>query len=145
MLVANQPRKVTMYTLPAAMIQLLAPFAPLFSKGVWPHAQVLLAGAILAPGKRSVSAALRAVGLGSARRFERYHRVLNRAQCSSRQTSRVLLLKLLVRTFLAEGEPLVIGVDETLERRKGKKIAAKGIYRDPVRSSHGHFVKASGL
>jgi hypothetical protein len=66
-----------------------------------------------------VSAALRAVGLGTARRgtarrFERYHRVLNRAQWSSRQTSRVLLLKLLVRTFLAEGEPLVIGVDETL-------------------------------
>lgn len=87
-----------MHTLPAAMVQLLAPFAPLFSKRVWPHAQVLLAGAILAPGKRTVSAALRAVGLGTARRFEPYHRVLNRAQWSSRETSRVLL-KLFVRTF----------------------------------------------
>jgi hypothetical protein len=145
MLVANRPRKVTMHTLPTAMIQLLAPFAPLFSKRLWPHVQVLLAGTILAPGKRTVSAALRAVGLGSARRFERYHRVLNRAEWSSREASRVLL-KLLVRTFLAdEGEPLVIGVDETLERRRGAKIAAKGIYRDPVRSSHGHFVKASAL
>ena len=134
-----------MHTLPTAMIQLLAPFAPLFSKRLWPHVQVLLAGTILAPGKRTVSAALRAVGLGSARRFERYHRVLNRAEWSSREASRVLL-KLLVRTFLAdEGEPLVIGVDETLERRRGAKIAAKGIYRDPVRSSHGHFVKASAL
>ena len=52
---------------------------------------------------------------------------------------------MLVKTFLAEGEPLVIGLDETLERRWGKKIAAKGIYRDPVHSSHGLFAKASGL
>jgi hypothetical protein len=40
---------------------------------------------------------------------------------------------------------LVLGVDETLERRRGKRITAKGIYRDPVRSSHLHFVKTSGL
>src|SRR5215210_6566514 len=121
MLLTNRPRKVTMHTLPTAMIQLLAPFAPLFSKRLWPHVQVLLAGTILAPGKRTVSAALRAVGLGSARRFERYHRVLNRAEWSSREASRVLL-KLLVRTFLADqSEPLVIGVDETLERRRGAR------------------------
>jgi hypothetical protein len=133
-----------MPTLPTAMIQLLVPFTPLFSKRLWPHAQLLLIGTILAPGKRTVSAALRAVGLGGAKRFERYHRVLNRAAWSSREASRVLL-GLLVRTFLPNGEPLVIGVDETLERRRGAKIPAKGIYRDPVRSSHGHFVKTNGL
>ncbi len=133
-----------MHTLPSAMIQLLAPFALLFSERVWRHAQVLLAGTILAPGKRTVSAALRVVGLGRTEQYQRYHRVLNRAVWSSREASRVLL-GLLVKTFLAEGEPLVIGLDETLERRRGAKIAAKGIYRDPVRSSHGHFVKASGL
>ena len=70
-------------------------------------------------------------------------RVLNRAAWSGRETSRVLL-GLLVRTFVPSG-PLVIGVDETLERRWGKKITAKGIYRDPVRSTHERFVKASGL
>ncbi len=133
-----------MHTLPTAMIQLLAPFVLLFSERVWRHAQVLLAGTILAPGKRTVSAALRVVGLGRTEQYQRYHRVLNRAVWSSREASRVLL-GLLVKTFLAEGEPLVIGLDETLERRRGAKIAAKGIYRDPVRSSHGHFVKASGL
>jgi hypothetical protein len=84
------------------------------------------------------------VGLEYARRFERYHRVLSRAAWSSREASRVLL-GLLVKTFVADGEPLILGVDETLERRWGAKITAKGIYRDPVRSSHGHFVKASGL
>jgi hypothetical protein len=62
---------------------------------------------------------------------------------SSGEASRVLL-ELLVEAFVPEG-PLVVGVDETLERRQGKKISAKGIYRDPVRSSRGHFVKASGL
>jgi hypothetical protein len=54
------------------------------------------------------------------------------------------LLRLLVRTFSPE-EPLVLGIDETLERRWRKKIRAKGIYRDPVRSTHERFVKTSGL
>src|SRR4051794_17918020 len=144
MLVANRPREAAMHTLPTAMIQLLAPFALLFSERVWRYAQVLLAGTILVPGKRTVGAALRVMGLGRTEQYQRYHRVLNRAVWASQEASRVLL-GLLVKTFLAEGEPLVIGVDETLERRWGAKIAAKGIYRDPVRSSHGHFVKASGL
>jgi hypothetical protein len=132
-----------MHTLPTEMIRVLAPFAPLFSERVWQHVQVLLAGAILAPGKRTVCSALRAVGLEKERRFHRYHRVLSRASWSSREASR-LLLESLARTFVPDG-PLVLGVDETLERRRGKRIAAKGIYRDPVRSSHGHFVKTSAL
>jgi DDE superfamily endonuclease len=87
--------------------------------------------------------ALRAMGLDQQKIFHSYHRVLSRAVWSSGEASR-LLLQMLVETFVPEG-PLVVGVDETLERRQGKKISAKDIYRDPVRSSHGHFVKASGL
>jgi len=132
-----------MLTLPPAMLTLLAPFAPLFRRRVWPSALVLVAGTLLAPGKRTVTAALRVMGLAQARRFERYHRVLNRAQWSSLAVSRVLL-GLLVAAFAPTG-PLLLGIDETIERRRGKRIAAKGIYRDPVRSSHEHFVKASGL
>lgn len=132
-----------MHTLPPAMILLLRPFAPHFSCRVWAHVQVLLAGAILAPAQRTVTAALRVMGLGACPRFQRYHRVLNRDRWSSLAVSRVLL-GLLVSTFAASGS-LVIGVDETLERRRGAKIAAKGMYRDAVRSSHSHFVKASGL
>jgi hypothetical protein len=132
-----------MRTLPITMLHLLDPFVPLFSRRLWPHVLVLLAGAILAPGKRTVSAALRVMGLGQTEQFQRYHRLLNRAVWSGRKASRVLL-SLLVKTFLADG-PLVIGVDETLERRWGKKIAAKGVYRDPVRSTQERFVKSSGL
>ncbi len=132
-----------MRTLPVMMLHLLEPFVPLFSRRVWSYVQILLAGAILAPGKRTVSAALRVMGLGQTKQFQRYHRVLNRAVWSSREASRVLL-RLLVRTFVPS-DPLVIGVDETLERRWGKKIAAKGVYRDPVRSTHDRFIKASGL
>jgi hypothetical protein len=132
-----------MRTLPTGMIRVLAPFAPLFSKRVWRYAQVLLMGAILAPGKRTVSSALRAMGLDQQKRFHRYHRVLSRAKWSTREASRVLL-GLLVEAFVPDG-PLILGVDETLERRQGKKIAAKGIYRDPVRSSHSHLVKTSAL
>src|SRR3712207_4840870 len=123
-----------MRTLPAMMLHLLNPFVPLFSRRLWPHVQVLLAGAILTPGKRTVSAALRVTGVGQSEQFQRYHRVLNRAVWSGREASRVLL-GLLVRTFVPSG-PLVIDVDETLERRWGKKIAAKGVYRDPVGSTH---------
>src|SRR5918993_551254 len=133
-----------MRTLPPKMVQVLAPFVPLFSKRVFRHAQVLLAGAILAPGRRTVSSALRAMGLDQEKRFHRYHRVLSRARWSGREVSRVLL-GLLVKAFLAEGDPLVVGIDETLERRYGKKISARGIYRDPVRSTHENFVKSSGL
>jgi hypothetical protein len=130
-------------TLPETMIRVLSPFAPLFSRRVWQHVLVVLVGAILAPGKRTVASALRAVGLHGERRFCRYHRVMSRARWSSREASCVLL-GLLLEAFVPKG-PLVLGVDETLERRKGKKIAAKGIYRDPVRSSHEHFVKTSAL
>jgi hypothetical protein len=126
------------------MIRALAPFAPLFSKSVWQHVRVLVAGAILTPGRRTVSSALRAMGLDQEKRFHRYHRVLSRASWSSRGVSRVLL-RLLVEAFVPEGDPLVVGIDETVERRWGKKIAAKGVYRDPVRSSYENFVKASGL
>ncbi|HVI78564.1 MAG TPA: transposase [Candidatus Acidoferrum sp.] len=132
-----------MSTLPKEMIRVLAPFAPLFSERVFQHVQVLLAGAILTPGKRTVSSALRVMGLDGEKPFHRYHRVLSRANWSSREASR-LLLKSLVEAFVPDG-PLVVGVDETLERRRGKKIAAKGVYRDPVRSSHSYFVKTSAL
>jgi hypothetical protein len=122
---------------------ILAPFAPVFSRPVWCHALVLLMGAILAPGQRMVTSVLRVLGLDHLASFQTYHRVLNRAVWSSLAVSRILL-GLLVATFAADG-PLVVGVDETIERRRGAKIKAKGIYRDPVRSSHSHFVKASGL
>ena len=133
-----------MRTLPPKMVQALVPFAPLFSKRVWQHAQLLVVGAILAPGKRTVASALRAMGLGPEKRFHRYHRVLSRASWSSLKVSRVLL-GLLVEAFVPEGSPLVVGIDETLERRYGRKISARGVYRDPVRSTHQTFVKSSGL
>ena len=140
-LVTDPSKEVNhMRTLPTMMIRALAPFAPLFSERVFEHVQVLMAGAILTPGKRTVSSALRAMGLDQRRTFHRYHRVLSRAKWSSMQASRILLDSL-VEAFVPEGDPLVVGIDETLERRQEKKISTKGIYRDPVRSSHTHLVK----
>ena len=106
-------------------------------------APALVAGIVLAPGKRTVSAALRVMGLGTAHDFALYHYVLNRARWNSRTVAYTLLTMILDR-FLPTG-PVVIGIDDTIERRWGRKIAARGLYRDPVRSSHGHFVKTSGL
>ena len=129
--------------LPARFAAVILCFAPLFFQRSWRHAEVLLVGAILAPGRRTVSSILRISGLCRERRFVNYHRVLNRAAWSGRAAARVLL-GLLLDAFLPAG-PVLLGLDDTIERRRGKRISAKGIYRDPVRSSHGHFVKASGL
>ena len=132
-----------MLTLPAELLPLIIEFAPLFSKPVWEHAQVLLVGAILAPGTRTVTACLRVCGLSQEKCFVNYHRVLNRVRWSALAASRILLQLLLAR--LAPKGELVFGLDDTIERRRGAHIKAKGIYRDPVRSSHSHVVKASGL
>jgi hypothetical protein len=129
--------------LPSRFAAVILAFAPLFLQRSWQHAEVLLTGAILAPGQRTVTSILRITGLARERRFVNYHRVLSRAAWCPRAASRVLL-GLLVAAFAPKG-PVVLGIDDAIERRRGKRIAAKGIYRDPVRSSHGHFVKASGL
>ena len=133
-----------MLTLPDAIVALLIPSATLFSSPTWRKAQVLLVGAILPPGQRTVAAALRVMGLSDDQNYARYHEVLNRAVWSSREAARVLLVLLLQHLDRGDG-PLVFGIDETLERRRGAKIKARAIYRDPVRSSRQQLVKASGL
>lgn len=132
-----------MPSLPPEFALIMIAFQPLFSNRVFYHAQVLLVGAILAPGERTVTAALRVMGLSGERRYHRYHRVLSLATWSPRKAS-ARLVGLLIERFAPEG-PLVFGLDDTIERRWGRKIKQRGIYRDAVRSSKGHFVKASGL
>jgi hypothetical protein len=119
-----------MLPLPNALQKVFTPFACLFTKPTWQKAQVLLVGAVLTPRKRTVTAALRVLGLAQQRDFATYHQVLNRASWSAFKASRILL-GLLLSAF-DTGGALVFGIDETLERRWGKKIKAKGIYRDAV-------------
>ena len=127
-----------MLTLPDAIVSILLPFATLFTNPTWRKAQLLLVGAILTPGQPTVAAALRVMGRSEQRDYARYHEVLNRA------AARVLLVLLLQHLDGGDG-PLVFGIDETLERRRGAKIKGRGIYRDAVRSSRHQLVKASGL
>ena len=138
------PVSSTGQALPAVIVPLLTPFAPMFQARTWMKVQVLLIGAILATRKRTVTSALRTMGLSDDIGFARYHHVLNRAEWSPLQLSRVLL-SLLVQCLDGGDSPLVFGIDETLERRRGSRFKAKGIYRDAVRSSGSHFVKASVL
>ncbi len=125
------------------LMKFVIAFAPLFSKPVFERVKVLLVGAILTPASRTVTNALRVMGLSGEKHFQNYHRVLNRAEWSCLGGSKVLL-KLLIKSLALKDE-LVIGFDDHLERRRGTKIKAKGIYRDAVRSSDSFFVKASGL
>src|SRR5215218_5143934 len=129
--------------LPARFAGIIIAFAPLFVHRSWRHAQVLLIGALLAPGQRTVASLLRIAGLSRERHFVNYHRVLSRAAWCPR-TGAKILLGLLVAAFAPDG-PVVLAADDTIERRRGKRITAKGVYRAPVRSSDAHFVKASGL
>jgi DDE superfamily endonuclease len=132
-----------MSTLPLAIATVIGAFAPVFSRRVFAYVKLLMVGAILAPGKRTITAVLRVMGRSDDEHFQNYHRVLNRARWLPLDAGH-RLLGLLLDSFVPAG-PVVMGIDETIERRRGERIAAKGIYRDPVRSSHTHFVKASGL
>src|SRR3712207_2123576 len=129
--------------LPARFAAVILCFAALFRQRSRRRAEVLLIGAILAPGRRTVASILRITGLCRERRFVNYHRVLNRAAWNGRAAARVLL-GLLLDAFAPRG-PVILGLDDTIERRRGKRISGKGVYRDPVRSSHGRFVRATGL
>ena len=126
------------------IIAVLQTFAPVFTRPTFAHACTLVYGALLAVGARTVAASLRAVGLARCRHFTTYHRVLNRARWSALALSR-RLLALLVITFLPAGVPLVLLVDETIERRWGRRIAWKGYFRDPVRAGVGRPVITPGL
>ena len=130
--------------LPERFLSRLVEFADLFTRPTWSNVLMLLAGVMLAPGRRTVAAALRILGRECDPDFCTFHRILNRAAWSSRAVARQLLI-VLVKALVPSGAPVVIGLDDTIERRWGTKISARGIYRDPVRSSKGHFVKASGL
>src|SRR5262245_25524632 len=139
----SSTERLTMLSLPIAFSSAIGVFAPVFSRPVWQHVKVLLTGAVLAPGKRTVTAILRIMGRSAEPNLQTYHRVRNRAVWSPLHASR-LLLRLFVAVFVPRGVVL-FGLDDTIERRRGDQIPAKGISRDPVRSSHAHMVKASGL
>ena len=130
-----------MRTLTAELLSLIVVFQPLFTKPTWEHARALLLGALLARGKRTVTACLRVVGLSDEKHFQNYHRVLNRAKWNTLLASRMLLGLIVI---LVPGA-IVIGADDTIERRRGRKIKGVGCYRDPVASSHKLLVKCYGL
>ena len=130
--------------LPPEMIMGLAPFAQLCSDRVWLHAQVLVLGALLAPGNRTGSSCLRVLGVAWEEHFTNYHRGVNRATWSALQAGKILL-GLLVRLEVPPGATSVLGADDTVERSSGRQINAKGCYRDAVRSSRKHVGKCFGV
>jgi hypothetical protein len=132
-----------MHTLPTEVVSILEAFAPLFTAPAWQRAQILLIGALLTVGRRTVASILRTAGLAQEAHFTNYHRLLNRDRWSSHRAAGILF-KLLIATFVPSG-PIVLGGDETLERRRGPKISKLGVYRDSVRSSRNFFVKSNGL
>lgn len=133
-----------MPSLPETIIPVLSLFSSLFSIPVWNNVQVLVTGAILCQGPHTTAAILRVMGLASNQKYCKYHRVLSRAKWSGLQGAKILL-GMLVALAVSAGIPIIVGIDETIERRKGKKIKAKGKYRDAVRSTKAEVVKCWGL
>ena len=118
---------------PLILRRWLQTWRPCFTAPCWEHVLVLVMGALLATGKRTVTSCLRVTGRAQAANFASYHQILNRARWSSRAVARQLL-GIVVEHLVPDG-PVIIGMDDTIERRWGRRIAARGIYRDPVRSS----------
>jgi len=131
-------------TLPDVALMVLGSFAPMFTHPVWNHVQLLVTGAILCRGPHTVTGVLRTLGLAGEGTFCKYHRVLSRAGWSGLQGAKILF-GLLVVLVAHQGYALIVLVDETVERRKGMKIKAKGCYRDAVRSTQSKVVKCFGL
>ena len=129
--------------LPSIIITLLTTFKPCFTKPTWEYAQTLLIGAILCPAKRTVTACLQVMGLSKEKHFDRYHRVLNRAKWNEFQLVKILLG--LIISILPSDTPIIIAMDETIERRKGPLIKKKGCYRDSCRSTKSLVIKCFGL
>jgi len=120
-----------MRTLSAELLGLIVVFQPLFTKPSWENAKVLLLGVLLARGKRTVTACLRVVGMGDEEHFQNYHRVLNRAKWSALEAARILL-GLIILIFAAGLQKIIVlAGDDTIERRRGKKIKQLGCYRRP--------------
>lgn len=109
---------------PHILRQWLSPFRPWFTAPSWEHLLVLVMGAILSPGKRTVTSCLRITGRAEAGNFSLYHQFLNRA-CWNPRTLAFRLLSIVVASLVPNG-PIVIGMDDTIERRWGPKIAARG-------------------
>lgn len=131
-------------SLPTQIIQVLLHFQPVFTRPTWNKALILVVGTLLARGRRTVTAALKQMGLQDDEDFTLFHQVLNRASWSCLTLSR-LLLQLLASTFVEAGGTAEIVIDETLERRWGRKIAKRGHYRDNLQSSKEQSVSTSGL
>jgi hypothetical protein len=108
-----------MLSLPITFLSVIGVFAPIFSRPLWPQVQVLLTGAVLAPGKRTVTAVLQIMGRSAAPDFQTYHRVLNRAVWSPLTTSR-LLFRLLVAVFIFRGV-FILGLDDPLSADAGSR------------------------
>lgn len=132
-----------MQTLPAELMNLIVVFQPVFTKPTWEHAKTLVVGAILVRGKRTVTGCLRVMGLSKEKHFQNYHRVLNRARWNTLQASKILL-GLIVMMLPRDGAVVILG-DDTIERRRGRKIKWTGCYRDAVASGRSGVVKCFGL
>jgi len=131
-------------SLPAEITAVLNVFQSLFTAPTWSKLQVLLVGTLLARGRRTVAAALRQMGHQDDPHFSGYHQVLNRARWSRLAASR-RLLRLVVSTFGRLDGPVTVVMDETLERRWGRRIRLRGHYRDSLASSRERCVSSSGL
>ncbi len=131
-------------SLPNPIITVLAPFQPLFTAPTWKKVVILVVGTLLARGRRTVTAALRQMGLQMDPHFSGFHQVLNRARWSPLEVSR-RLLQVLVQTFMSAGGTVEIVMDETLERRWGPKISKRGYWRDSLLSSKKRSVSSSGV
>lgn len=130
--------------LPPPIIAVLSAFQPAFTRPTYRRAVALVVGTLLARGRRTVAAALRQLGLHHRASWAAYHHVLNRSVWSPRTVSR-LLLQLIVATFVGQDGMVELVIDETLERRWGRKIKHRCHWRDSRLSSRQRHVTSSGL
>ena len=130
--------------LPDPSIEVLAVFRPVFTAPTWRKLMTLLSGTLLARGRRTVAAALRASGNEQAGNWSLFHQVRSSARWSPLAVSHQRCF-LIVETCVPQGACVDLVIDETLERRWGSQISKRGHYRDSALSSKERSVSSPGL
>jgi len=116
-------------TVPGTLSRVLTTFRPCFTAPTFTVFSALVAGLVAQPVSRTVCGMLTGAGLARVWWHGRAHRFFSAAKWCPQQVG-LVLAELIVTQLLAPGAPITVAVDDTLFRRRGKKVHGVGWFHD---------------
>jgi DDE superfamily endonuclease len=127
---------------PASLLSLLAGLAPLFTAPSFRTFCGLACGFLTRPGKPTVCGMLEGAGLSRLWPHDRAHSFFSRTRWKPDELGPAVA-RLAVSLLVPDGEPVAVAIDDTLFRRRGKKIWAASWFHDgsaqgPAKTGYGN-------